>query len=246
MQTLTPDSSTTVFTLNYSVPSPSSIIVFYGGVPQEPGVAYTVVGNQITFTGTPVTGVTLYVHFLGTSLNLPTPADASVTKAKLGTTALWQTITPITLSTGSPTSVTLASGLSDIDTIEIYLLDSSTNTANQSPLIQLGDSGGIETTGYNSQGIAVSATINLNTTETTGFPVSEESTYDAATVGVHSITLKHMGSNLWVFASQGWSGGTIRQGQGVKTLSGALTQLVLTTSGGSATFDGGTAYARYK
>lgn len=64
-QTLTADGSTTVFTLNENVASANSVEVFVGNVRQEPSVAYTTSGNQLTFTAAPASGVDVYVIFQG-------------------------------------------------------------------------------------------------------------------------------------------------------------------------------------
>ena len=66
-QTLTADSSTTTFSLNYTVGSSSSILVSVAGVVQEPESGYnlTAGGNSITFTAAPTTGENIFVIFLG-------------------------------------------------------------------------------------------------------------------------------------------------------------------------------------
>jgi hypothetical protein len=66
-QALTADSSTTTFSLNYTVGSSSSILVSVAGVHQEPEVAYNLAsgGTQIVFTAAPTTGDTVFVIFLG-------------------------------------------------------------------------------------------------------------------------------------------------------------------------------------
>ena len=66
-QTLTADSSTTTFTLNYTAGSSSSILVSVAGVVQEPQVGYNLSGGgtQIVFSAAPTTGDTVYVVFLG-------------------------------------------------------------------------------------------------------------------------------------------------------------------------------------
>ena len=51
--------------INYS-PSPSTnIMVFVGGVPQEPGAAYTVTGSTIAFSSAPPTGSSFYATTVG-------------------------------------------------------------------------------------------------------------------------------------------------------------------------------------
>ena len=66
-QSLTADSSTTTFTLNYTAGSSSSIIVSVAGVIQEPQVGYNLSsgGTQIIFSEAPESGETVYVVFLG-------------------------------------------------------------------------------------------------------------------------------------------------------------------------------------
>jgi hypothetical protein len=66
-QVLTADSSTTTFSLNYTVGSTSSILVSVAGVVQEPEVAYNLTsgGTQIVFSGAPTSGDTVFVIYLG-------------------------------------------------------------------------------------------------------------------------------------------------------------------------------------
>ena len=66
-QTLTADSSTTSFTLNYVVGSSSSIIVSVAGVIQEPETGYNLSGGgtNIVFSTAPTTGDTIFIIFLG-------------------------------------------------------------------------------------------------------------------------------------------------------------------------------------
>ena len=66
-QSLTADSSTTTFTLNYTVGSSSSILVSVAGVVQEPETGYNLSGGgtSIVFSAAPTTGDTVFVIFLG-------------------------------------------------------------------------------------------------------------------------------------------------------------------------------------
>ena len=66
--------TTTVYAMDLNA-SQNSLLVVYGGVIQEPGVAYTVTGTNITFTSAPLTGTSLYIIYLGqelTSISNPT------------------------------------------------------------------------------------------------------------------------------------------------------------------------------
>ena len=80
-QSLTADSSTTTFTLNYTVGSSSSIFVSVAGVPQEPEVAYNIAngGTQIVFSAAPTTGDTIFIIFLGVALDVATLGSNAVT-----------------------------------------------------------------------------------------------------------------------------------------------------------------------
>lgn len=66
-QSLTADSSTTTFSLNYVIGSSSSIIVSVAGVVQEPETGYTLSGGgtSIVFSAAPTSGDTVFVIFLG-------------------------------------------------------------------------------------------------------------------------------------------------------------------------------------
>ena len=66
-QSLTADSSTTTFSLNYQVGSSSSILVSVAGVVQEPESGYNLSGGgtSIVFSAAPTTGETIFVIFLG-------------------------------------------------------------------------------------------------------------------------------------------------------------------------------------
>ena len=71
--------TTTVYAMDLNA-SQNSLLVVYGNVIQEPGVAYTVSGTNITFTSAPVTGTSLYIIYLGqelTSISNPTIAEVS-------------------------------------------------------------------------------------------------------------------------------------------------------------------------
>jgi hypothetical protein len=104
-QVLTPNSSTTTFTLTFSVGSANSLLVVYGGVIQEPAVAYSVSGGgqQIVFSEAPVTNTTLYIIYLGKQLTTPRAAGQETTKQTLtgdGTTTLFTLTDPPVVPAG--------------------------------------------------------------------------------------------------------------------------------------------------
>jgi hypothetical protein len=62
-QTITPDGSSTAFTLDYSTTA-EGIIVSINGTLQQPGVAYTVAGTQITFTEVPLSTDIVSIRYI--------------------------------------------------------------------------------------------------------------------------------------------------------------------------------------
>jgi len=80
-QTLTADSSTTTFSLTYTVGSSSSIIVSVAGVVQEPEVGYTISGggSSLIFTEAPTTGDVIYVQYLGFARDVLQATTAMIT-----------------------------------------------------------------------------------------------------------------------------------------------------------------------
>jgi len=82
IQTLTADSSTTTFSLDYGVGSVGSILVVYGGVIQQPGVAYSLSGGgtSIVFSEAPATDNILYIVYMGKQLYVARTAGQETTK----------------------------------------------------------------------------------------------------------------------------------------------------------------------
>ena len=81
---LTPDGSTTAFTLSKNVASANDIAVFVGNVRQEPTDAYSVSGTTLTMTAAPSSGINFYVlHIAGTLESSVIPADNTISTAKL-------------------------------------------------------------------------------------------------------------------------------------------------------------------
>jgi hypothetical protein len=81
-QTITVSGSpntTTVYAMDLNA-SQNSLLVVYGGVIQEPGIAYTTSATNITFTSAPLTGTSLYIIYLGQELtSISNPTTAQVT-----------------------------------------------------------------------------------------------------------------------------------------------------------------------
>ena len=156
-------------------------------------------------------------------------------------------ITSGTAVSANGTSVDFTSIPSWVKRITVMFYGISTN-GTSIPMVQIGDAGGIETTGYiGSGGYAASAASNA-ALNSTGFLLSGQT--NAATYtysGLYTIAL--LGSNVWVFSgtsSNDVSVGRVFFGSGSKTLSGTLTQIRVTTVNGTDTFDTGTINILYE
>jgi len=114
-------------------------------------------------------------------------------------------------------------------------------------IVQLGDSGGIETTGYlGSAGLIQNAGSSATASYTTGFGTVP--TPSAATVMHGALVVSLVGGNLWVATGVfGNSDAAVpAYGGGSKTLSDTLTQIRVTTVNGTDTFDAGTINVMYE
>jgi hypothetical protein len=112
-------------------------------------------------------------------------------------------------------------------------------------LIQLGDSGGFETTGYFSYGIRTATTGVAGAVSTVGFNIQ----YDTATIAYSgTVTLTNSTGNSWVcdgvVGSQPTTDGAFVGG--VKTLDGVLDRVRITTTTGTPVFDAGTLTVTYE
>jgi hypothetical protein len=148
--------------------------------------------------------------------------------------------------TTSGTAVEIASSMpANLKRVTIHLEGVSTDTNNSVLCLQLGDSGGLDTSGYSGAGVAIagmSAAVNT-TGNTVGFNLTDSVAFDAGTAVTGKIVLDRVGANRW--AVSGWLSGAgflSFNCCGVKTLSAALDRLSLTTVAGTAAFDAGDVY----
>jgi hypothetical protein len=112
-------------------------------------------------------------------------------------------------------------------------------------LIQLGDSGGIETTGYSGGGVRIaSATVN-SSAFTTGFSFNNTT---AACVYGGNLILCNVSGNIW--SASGALGGSATEFSnttgGSKELSATLDRVRITTVNGTDTFDAGSINILYE
>ena len=87
---LTPNGSTTAFTLSKQVANANDIAVFLGNVRQEPTDAYTVNGTTLTMSeASTASGLNFYVlHIAGTHESSVVPVDNTISTAKIQSSAV--------------------------------------------------------------------------------------------------------------------------------------------------------------
>lgn len=108
-------------------------------------------------------------------------------------------------------------------------------------LVQLGYSGGIESSGYNS-GANNGGT---GATSSAGFLFTQSTV--AASTHYGSMIISTLGSNIWVMQSvEALGSGSVVFSAGGKTTTGTLDRLRITTVNGTDTFDAGTINIMYE
>ena len=151
-------------------------------------------------------------------------------------------------STGSGTGITFGSIPSGVQQV-VMMIEGTSNGSDGDIYIQLGDGGGLETSGYIASGGYV---LQVGTTGVTRSTSSFIWRMEGATAwtydGAMQFFLKDATNNTWV-AVQGGShgGGSERQatvGGGVKSLSAVLTQIKVFPQNGN--FDAGSISIMYK
>jgi hypothetical protein len=172
-----------------------------------------------------------------------TPADGSITPAKLS-----QPFTSGTsVNSTSGTAIDFTGIPSWVKRIEIMFSNVS-NSGTANILVQLGDSGGIETTGYVSQAALVN--VNVNTVGATNGIIIFTGEASSACSGILTLGYIDAGNNLWTaagtFARPGGSVSSATFTGGYKSLSATLDRIRILSSNGTDTFDAGTINIMYQ
>jgi hypothetical protein len=178
---------------------------------------------------------------------------AGVLKQRNAANSAWVTLTdalairPLTSAdvqaTTSGTSKDFTSIPSWVKRITVMFNGVSTNGTN-SPIIQLGDSGGIEATGYS----ATASDSGGRLSETTGFPVARGVGAGDQMTGVLQLSLLDAATNTWVAMGNSTRTGSANTYflSGAKSLSATLDRIRVTTIGGTDAFDAGSVNILYE
>ena len=119
---------------------------------------------------------------------------------------------------------------------------SKSGTANF--LFQLGDSGGVETTGYTGGTFAASSGAIIYAAPTNGFQTLGDAAGPVLVYG--SIVFSNISGNTWIASGLLFGNNYNVQIAGEKTLSATLDRVRITTTNGTDTFDAGTINILYE
>jgi len=155
----------------------------------------------------------------------------------------------ITLATAqastSGTAVLFGSIPSGTKRIVMMLNEVSTNGTSRF-MVQIGDAGGIEATGYINNVVELNSTPNP-ASNTTGFAINQSPSASVTHSGKITLDLMDASAFTWVSNSMLTGGSNIPDiSVGRKSLSAELTQIQLTTANGTDTFDAGAVNISYE
>lgn len=216
----TGDGVTTQFTLSRNVPHSTATLVYVGGVVQFS--SYSILENVITFSAAPSNGVPVVVIHLGFRGVIATDYNS-----------------PAVISTTSGTSAEYSSIPAGVSRIVVSLAG-ITPVSTGIVILQLGTTGGVETTGYS----GATTFMSPNTPQYGGSAHTSGFIVDYTERGpLHGkVELVKQGTtDLWVASgclAKSTIGSTITLA-GSKLLTGAISRVKLTTEGGTDTFSVG-------
>lgn len=251
----TSQNATLAGTLNSGAITSSGAIVSSGTITSSTGALYPLVSATAVSTATTsftasIAGTTMTVTAVGSGV-IAVGQVITGTGVTAGTTILAQ-LTGSAGSTGTYTvsaSQTVTSTTITIIGLDFYNIPStakritvmfdgvSTNGASN-VILQLGDSGGIENTGYVGSHTALSASAVSTVSNTTHFTVCSQASAADIFSGLATISL--LSGNTW--AASGTTGSAVPRGTifgGSKTLSATLDRVRITSGNGTDNFDAG-------
>lgn len=159
---------------------------------------------------------------------------------------------PLTLgasaATTSGTSVAITGIPSWAKRITLQLLGVSTNGGSHL-MVRLGDSGGVETTGYLGGAATSSSGVTSTASDSAGFILEAGGAFTAASIRYgHIVLTLSDASNTWSMSSVTalTAGNVVSQAAGGKQTSAALDRISLTTVGGTEAFDSGSINILYE
>ena len=186
------------------------------------------------------------------SNNIVLATDGSTTITTLNSTTITGTSVRGVITSGtavastSGTSIDFTSIPSWVKRVTVMFSGVSTNGTSIN-LIQIGDSGGIENTGYSGVGTSITSTPGvIVAAQTAGFGIGGNNS--AANTKNGDAVLTMLTGNTWTINGQFAFGNEARTDftAGSKTLSGTLDRVRITTVNGTDTFDAGSINILYE
>jgi hypothetical protein len=150
------------------------------------------------------------------------------------------------IASTSGTSIDFTSIPSWVERITLVFQGVSISGSSWPFLVQIGPSGGVETSGYNGASSTLTSNATSSTNYTDGFAIRNDNSSAATIHGI--MTIVNITGNSWAASGVfGQSDRAITLPLGYsKTLAGTLSRLRITTNGGTDTFDAGTINILYE
>jgi len=189
-----------------------------------------------TLIGTPATGNIEYNgQFFGT--------DSNASRAQLQ-----RIVRATAVASTSGTSIDFTGIPAWVEKITV-MFNGTSLSGTSNILVQLGDSGGIENTGYQGASLYLTSAVAGAAANSAGFIINVVSTAAQVTSGNLFINLLDTATNTWsasgVFGSTGTNTAITLAG-GAKSLSATLDRVRITTVNGTDTFDAGSVNIIYE
>jgi hypothetical protein len=201
-------------------------------------------GDTVVIEVFNLTSLTGALPLTGGTVTGATTFNAAVTGTSFSTATgtLYPLVSGTAVASTSGTSIDFTSIPSWVKRITVMFNGFSTN-GSSNYLVQLGDAGGFETTGYLSAGAYIASGAAPSTAFTTGLGIQNGGAGSATiTHGAMIISLQNSATNTWAAIGNFINTDSARTlyMAGTKPLSDTLTQVRITTVNGTDTFDAGT------
>jgi hypothetical protein len=203
---------------------------------QEPAIAGTTTINLPASSGTAVVGSSA----VSAAGQIPFSTDGSTY------TPTAKIVSGTAVASTSGTSIDFTSIPSWVKRVTVMFNGVSTNGASLMQ-IQLGDSGGVETTSYLAMvsNIQTASNTTRGVTATSGFILQHASASSEVIFGGAAV-FSYFGSNSWVCYGALYVTSGLNTLSGLKTLSDTLDRVRITTVNGTDTFDAGSINILYE
>jgi len=236
-----------LFTADGSVWSSTQKIVRGASYSSTASFTASISGTTMTVTAVASGALSVGQVFTGTGVTAGTSITAFVSgtgNTGTYTVSTSQTVASTTMTVTQVVAIDFTSIPSWVKRITVMFSGASLS-GTSSILVQVGDSGGIENTGYASTSTGVTGVGGGTISSTAGYAL--RLTAAAGAFSGHMF-LTNLNGNLWVSSQAGtYDGSTASNvGGGTKTLSAVLDRVRITTINGTDTFDAGTVNILYE